>query len=154
MNEKKEELGHERDKIQRTLQHLELDKEHLEKDKADLDGKVNSKLVVFQNRKEELCSKQFELEDEIERLEKRLKELRNEKTKVESSIREEDDKILAVRKEFENLETEMNERWSEVKDKEEMLNRKLVGMCWDNEGVARTNTEWSVIALNPRKKFL
>ena len=126
INDKKQELTYEKDKINRSLQHLQLDKEHLEKDRTDLDERINSKLKVFQNRKKELISKQFDLETEIEQLEKRLKELRSEKKEVECFIQDEDDKMATVRKDFESLETKLNERWGEVKGEEEILKGNLV----------------------------
>ncbi|CAB4015105.1 Hypothetical predicted protein [Paramuricea clavata] len=125
INDKKQELAYEKDKINRSLQHLQLDKEHLEKDRTDLDERINSKLEVFQNRKKELISKQFDLETEIEQLEKRLKELRSEKKEVECFIQDEDDKMATVRKDFESLEMKLNERWGEVKGEEEILKGNL-----------------------------
>lgn len=129
MESKKQELAHEKDQVNRSLQHLQLDKEHLGKDRKDLDERINSKLEVFQIRKKELSLKQIELELEIEQLEKRLKELRSEKEKVVCFIKDEDEKMMAVRKEFESVETKLNDAWSKIKNEEEVLEKKLVGDC-------------------------
>ena len=127
MESRKQELAHEKDQVSRSLQHLQLDREHLGKDRRDLDDRINSKLEPFQIRKKELSLKQDELEAEIEQLQKRLKELHSEKNKVECSIKDEDDKMMAVRQEFESLENKLNDGLSEVKYEEEKLSKKLVG---------------------------
>ena len=51
MESRKQELAHEKDQISRSLQHLQLDREHLGKDRRDLDDRINSKRELFQIRK-------------------------------------------------------------------------------------------------------
>jgi chromosome segregation ATPase len=129
INNKKQELAHHKNQINRSLQHLQLDKEHLIKDRTDLDDEIDSKLEVFQNRKKELVSEQVEIDEKIEILKKQLKRLQKEKKEVEFSIQDQDDKMAAVRKEFESMGKKLNERCDEIKSEEQLLNSKLVGPC-------------------------
>ena len=126
---KKQELAHDKNKINRSLQHLQLDKEHVVKDKMDLDERIDSKLEVFQSKKKELVSKQEEIEGKIIALEKQLKGLRSERKEVDLSIQDQDDNMATVRKEFESVEKKLNERYDEVETKEELLNDKLAQIC-------------------------
>lgn len=126
LDTKEQDLKSQKDEVTRTLQHLKLDKEHMETDRTQLDKKINTKLKIFQDKKDELAANQRCLEGEIEELEQRLQELRSESKQIGFALQKEEDKMDEARKEFEPLETKLKKENDQIRSKEEMLKAKLV----------------------------
>ena len=123
---KKQLLKCQKDEINRSLEHLQLDKEHNEKDRHELNSQIDAKLQVLLKKKKELVGKKGCLQQKIEELERRLNELKTESEGVESAIRIEEEKMKEARKEFEPLETKVKDKSHKIRNEEETLKVQMV----------------------------
>ncbi|CAH1261577.1 DISC1 [Branchiostoma lanceolatum] len=100
LNREKQKLTTLQDQLAMAASHLSLDREHLQKSKAQLSSQVEERTAEFHSAKEQLVERRQDIQEEISALEEKLWVLRQEEEAVSAEIQLQEDGISRVEQQF------------------------------------------------------
>ncbi|XP_066279156.1 nuclear mitotic apparatus protein 1-like [Branchiostoma lanceolatum] len=100
LNREKQKLTTLQDQLAMAASHLSLDREHLQKSKAQLSSQVEERTAEFHSAREQLVERRQDIQEEISALEEKLRVLRQQEEAVSAEIQLQEDGISRVEQQF------------------------------------------------------
>ncbi|XP_071485800.1 uncharacterized protein [Diadema antillarum] len=121
-------LEKQRAELERSIGHVQLDREHVERKDVQLQARIDEKTADLREAKKVYGQKKTAVQMEIKELEERLLVLRSEETTLDKAIDEQDRAIRAAREEFNEELAVIGREKSDLGEQETRLNEEKLGL--------------------------
>eukprot|EP00058_Branchiostoma_floridae_P018910 XP_002604399.1 hypothetical protein BRAFLDRAFT_79297 [Branchiostoma floridae] len=108
LNREKQKLTTLQDQLAMAASHLSLDREHLQKSKAQLSSQVEERTAEFHTAREQLVERRQDIQDEISALEAQLAVLRRQEESISMEIQLQEDSISRLQDRLQSIQEKVS----------------------------------------------